>query len=118
MDKKKLIRKSYFLKRKKLYFEINESFFSPLLNLLKRQRNNKKLNISIYFPSFFEVNVLKILNIEYFKKYNFLLPRIEDKNLMNFYKWKKNQILLKHHPRINYEYWKFIRRSWFFKYFS
>tara|TARA_B100000963_G_scaffold327185_1_gene314757 strand:+ start:3065 stop:3616 length:552 start_codon:yes stop_codon:yes gene_type:complete len=94
MDKKKLIRKSYFLKRKKLYFEINESFFSPLLNLLKRQRNNKKLNISIYFPSFFEVNVLKILNIEYFKKYNFLLPRIEDKNLMNFYKWKKNQILL------------------------
>ena len=93
MDKKQLIRKKYFLKRKKHYYEINESFFNPLLKLIKREKKNKKYNISIYFPSSYEPNVQKILNIEFFKKYNFLLPRI-DEDLMHFYKWKKNQPLL------------------------
>ena len=36
---------------------------------------------------------MKILEIDYFKKFNFLLPVIE-KNSMNFYKWKKNDVLL------------------------
>lgn len=93
MDKKQLIRKRYFLKRKKHYFEINESFFNPLLKLIKKEKKNKKFNISIYFPSSYELNVLKILNIEYFKKYNFLLPCIGEEDLMHFFKWKKNQIL-------------------------
>ena len=93
MDKKQLIRKKYFLKRKKHYYEINESFFNPLLKLIKKEKKNKKYNISIYFPSSYELNVLKILNIEFFKKYNFLLPSI-DEDLMHFYKWKKNQPLL------------------------
>ena len=93
MDKRQLIRKKYFLKRKKHYHEINESFFNPLLKLLKKEKKNKKFNISIYFPSSYELNVLKILNIEFFKKYNFLLPSI-DENLMHFYKWKKNKALI------------------------
>ena len=80
MDKKKLIRKSYFLKRKKFYFEINGKFFDPLSNLINKYIKNKKINISIYYPNSFETNILKILENEKFGKFNFLLPIIEKNN--------------------------------------
>ena len=93
MDKKKLIRKKFLLKRKKNYFEITEKFFTPLKNLFKNKGIKKKNYISLYYPSCFEVNILKILEIEYFKKSNFILPIIHKNNSMEFYKWKKNEIL-------------------------
>ena len=94
MDKKKLIRKKYFLKRKKNYFNIDVNFFLPLVKLIKKIIKNKDKNIAIYFPNSYEVNVLKILEVEYFKKFNFLLPIIKKNNSMKFYKWKKNGVLL------------------------
>ena len=94
MDQKKLIRKKYLSIRKKKYFEIKEKFFFPLKNLFKKFSKEKDLNISIYYPCSNEVNALKIFDSEYFKRFNFLLPIIEKKNLMNFYKWKKNDILI------------------------
>ena len=90
MDKKTLIRKKYLLKRKNNYFQIKKSFFLPLIKLLK---NTKKKNISIYYPSFYEVDILKIFEISFFKRFKFLLPAIEENNQMNFYYWKKNEIL-------------------------
>ena len=33
------------------------------------------------------------MDIEYFKKSKFLLPIIEENDVMNFYKWNKNDIL-------------------------
>ena len=93
MDKKSLIRKKFLKLRKKKYFKISESFFFPLIKLLKLKYKSKKIDISIYYPNNFEVDVLKILNLEFFKKSNFLLPIIEKNNSMNFYKWKKNDLL-------------------------
>ena len=91
MEIKRSIRNKYFDKRKKNYYKINQNFFKPLEKLIK---SNKAQNfISIYYPSSFEINVLKILDIEYFKKFNFLLPVVEKNNKMNFYQWKKNDIL-------------------------
>ena len=94
MDKKRFIRKKYFLKRKKNYFNIDVNFFLPLVKLIKKIIKNKDINIAIYFPNSYEVNVLKILEVEYFKKFNFLLPIIKKNNSMKFYKWKKNEVLL------------------------
>jgi len=94
MDLKSSIRKKYFLKRKKNHFGIENKFFSPLKNLLKKKNSSKKLSIALYYPSSFEVDILKIFNIKYFKNFNFLLPVVEKKGLMNFYSWKKNEILL------------------------
>ena len=93
MDKKSLIRKKFFLKRKKKFFEISDKFFLPLINLIKKRGISKKAFISLYYPSSFEVDVLKILKIEYFKKFNFLLPIIQKNKSMEFYKWKHNEIL-------------------------
>ena len=93
MGSKGLIRKKYLLKRKKNYFNINKSFFLTLIKIIKRELKNKEKNIAIYYPSSFEVNILKILELEYFKKFNFLLPVVDENDLMNFHKWKKNDVL-------------------------
>ena len=92
MDRKKLIRKRYFSIRKKKYFKISDNFFTPLINIFKKYKFNKK-NISLYYPSSYEVNIFKIFNLKFFKKFNFSLPVIEENNTMNFYKWKTNDIL-------------------------
>ena len=94
MDKKGIIRRKFFFLRKKKYFEINEKFFFPIIKLIKKTSIKEKINISLYYPSFYEVNVLKFLDLEISKKFNFSLPKIEKNNTMNFYNWKKNDILL------------------------
>ncbi len=93
MDKKKIIRKNYFIKRKKNYFTLSFKFFSPLINLIKSKKFKKKISISLYFPTSYEADVLRIMDIEYFKKFKFLLPIIEEGKSMNFYQWEKSDIL-------------------------
>ena len=60
-----------------------------ILRLFKKKVTNKTPIISFYYPSSFELNILSILDIEYFKKSKFLLPIIEENDVMNFYKWNK-----------------------------
>ena len=93
MDKKRLVRKKYFLIRKRKYFQISEKFFTPLIKLIKKKFKNKKIDISLYYPNSFEVDILKILDVNFFKKFNFLFPIVEENNSMNFYKWKKRDVL-------------------------
>ena len=93
MDKKKSIRKIYLVKRKKFFFGINKNFFNPLKKIIKKRPNKKNSNIALYYPSNFEVNVLKIFDIQYFEKFKFLLPIIKKSNSMDFHIWRKNDIL-------------------------
>ena len=93
MDKKKFIREKYFLKRKRFFFEVNKSYFKPLISIIKKNNIKRKKNISLYFPSNFEVNILKILDIDFFKNFNFSLPIIKKKQEMQFCRWKKGDIL-------------------------
>ena len=84
--------KNYFL-RKKRYYEINKSFFIPVISLMKSNFKKKKIKLALYFPSSFEINVLNILEYDYISKQNLLLPVIEENNSMNFFPWKKNEVL-------------------------
>ena len=90
MDKKGLIRRKYSLKRKKNYFEIRKSFFNPLVKLIKTKKIKK---ISLYFPNSYEVNLLKIFELKYFKKFKFLLPIIKENQSMHFHEWQYQEIL-------------------------
>ena len=92
MSQKSLIRKKFFLLRKRNYFQIDEKFFNPIISLIKKQKK-KVSNISLYYPCYYEVDVLKILNLGFFKKTNFLLPKIKKNNSLDFFKWKKNDTL-------------------------
>jgi 5-formyltetrahydrofolate cyclo-ligase len=94
MQHKNLVRKKYYALRKKKYYEINKFFFVDFINLIKKKFKDKKINLSLYYPSSFELNVLKLLDIKHISKQNILLPVIENNNSMNFFPWKKNDVLL------------------------
>ena len=94
MHQKNNLRKRYFNLRKKKYYDIDKEFFSPLLSLIKSNFKKKNLNLALYYPTSFEINVLKILENKSMIDKNILLPVIEKNNVMNFFSWKKNNVLL------------------------
>ena len=94
MISKNKLRKKFYLLRKKRYFEIDEKFFFPLIKLLKLKFKKKTFKLALYYPSNFELNVLKLLESPYIFNKHTLLPKIEENNRMNFFSWKKNEVLL------------------------
>ena len=93
MYQKNLVRKKYYLVRKKNYYEICRDFYNPLIYLIKSKIKKKEFKLALYYPSSFEINVLKLLEFNYISKQNLLLPAIEENNSMNFFPWKKNEVL-------------------------
>ena len=93
MSQKKKFRKKYNNLRKKKYFEVKEEFFFPLINLIKSSFKKKYIKLALYYPSNFELNVIKLLDNNYISRQNTLLPVIEKNNNMNFVSWEKNQVL-------------------------
>ena len=94
MQQKSKLRKKYLKIRKEKYFDINKEFFFPLYKLIKKYIKKKSIIIALYYPSNFELNVLKVLELKYFSNQTILLPITEKKkSLMNFYTWKKNEVL-------------------------
>jgi 5-formyltetrahydrofolate cyclo-ligase len=93
MQQKNLVRRKYYLLRKKKYYKINKFFFNPLLDLIKSKFRKKKIKLALYYPSSFEVNVLKLLEFNYISNQNLLLPVVKESNFMNFFRWKKNEVL-------------------------
>ena len=94
MYQKSILRKKYFNLRKKRYYEIDKEFFSPLLSFIKSNFKKENLKLALYYPTSFEINVLKLLENQYMNNKNILLPVIEENNRMNFFSWKKNHVLL------------------------
>ena len=94
MQKKFRLRNRYLILRKKNYFEISPNFFQPINDIIKKKKlNKKKLNLSSYYPSFNEVNTLKLFETNFINKVNIFLPVIGKENSMHFYKWEKNNVL-------------------------
>ena len=88
MIKKEQLREKYFKKRKKNYFEVEDNFFNPLSKIINQLSIKKKIYISFYYPSNYEVNVLNFLKkIKLKKNIVSLLPSIISKNKMHFYSW-------------------------------
>ena len=94
MSQKSTLRQKYFNLRKKKYYEIDKEFFFPLLSFIKSNFKKENLKLALYYPTSFEINVLKLLENQYTNNISILLPVIEKKNRMNFYSWKKNHVLL------------------------
>ena len=93
MQHKNSVRKKYYLLRKNNYYEISKDFFKPFINLVTKKFKKRSFKLAIYYPSSFEINVLKLLEFNYILNQNLLLPIIEENNLMNFLSWKKNEVL-------------------------
>ncbi len=93
MQQKTQLRKKYFNLRKKKYYDINKIFFLPLFRLIRSRLKKKHFKLALYYPSNFEVNVLKILEFSSISAQDILLPVTDNKNSMNFFSWKKNDVL-------------------------
>ena len=94
MKTKEQLRKKFFTLRKKKYFDISSDKFYPLINYIKKKYNVKKKKlIALYYPSNYEVDVLKISNNLKKTKFKFLLPKILDGNYLKFEKWNERDIL-------------------------
>ena len=88
MQEKIALRKKAIILRKKKFFEINSNFFNPILPILNKLKKNNTLNLALYYPSNYEVNVLKIVDFIKNKKIKILLPTIISEGLMQFVEWK------------------------------
>ena len=93
MQQKIQLRKKYFNLRKKKYYDINKEFFLPLLKLIKLKFSKKSIKLGLYYPSNFELNVLKLLEFKNILSKEILLPITDKNNHMNFFSWKKNDAL-------------------------
>ena len=93
MQNKNRLRKKYFFIRKKRYFDIKPSFFNPLIKLIKKKYKKKNINLSSYYPASFEVNILKLFELDVTNKMRIFLPVITGNNSMHFYQWEKNDVL-------------------------
>ena len=93
MQQKTLLRKKYLNLRKKKYYEIDKEFFLPLLELIQSKVKKRFIKIALYYPSNFELNVLKLLEFNSILTKDILLPVIDKNNLMNFFSWKKRETL-------------------------
>ena len=94
MQQKIQLRKKYSKLRKKKYFEVDKKFFFPLLKLIRLKFKKKFIKIALYYPSNFELNVLKFLEFNYISAQDILLPVTEQNNNMNFFSWKKMMFCL------------------------
>ena len=92
MLSKEKLRIKYINIRKKKYFRTKEKCFEPLADLIARKQIKK---ISIYYPSNYEFDTLRLFQI--LKKQDrteILLPVILKNNSMKFVKWKFSDPLI------------------------
>ena len=95
MKTKDQLRKKFLELRKKRYFEVSSKKLYQIVNHIKKKYiKKKKIFVALYYPSNHEINILKILNNLKETKFTFLLPKIQDGNLLKFIKWKERDILL------------------------
>ena len=93
MQKKDRLRKKYKSIRQKKYFDIKPNFFDPLIKLIKARYGKKNIYLSSYYPSSYEVNVLRLFETGTKDKIKILLPVANKSNSMNFYQWNYREIL-------------------------
>ena len=95
MRTKDQLRKKFLTLRKKKYFDVSKSKFYQLCVFVKKRfKSKKKIVVALYYPSNYEIDILKIKNIFDSTKFKYLLPRIQDNNLLKFVEWNDRDILL------------------------
>ena len=95
MKTKDQLRRKFLTLRKKKYFDVSKDKFNQLINYIKKKNKRKKIfYIALYYPSNYEIDVLKITNSLKLSKTKFLLPKIKDGNLLKFTEWSERDVLL------------------------
>ena len=81
------LRSKSLLKRKKKYSKTKKFNFNLIFSLIRKHFHSKKITIGGYYPSNYEVNILKFLENASKKKFRITLPVIKSSNKMSFQSW-------------------------------
>ena len=95
MKSKENLRKKFLSLRKKKYYDVPPDRFNSLIKYIKKKYKSKKyIYIAIYYPSNYEINLLKIFDNFKEKKFITLLPVVNKNGLLNFVEWKNQDIMV------------------------
>ena len=95
MSTKGQLRKKFLSLRKRKYFNVSSKKFHDLISYIKkRYRTKKNILIALYYPSNYEINIFKIIKNLKKNKVIFLLPRIQNNNLLEFFEWSDKDVLI------------------------
>jgi len=81
------LRNKFILIRDQKYLSSKKFNYKPILSLIKKNFNKKKIIIAAYYPANHEVNILKFLETIYKKKIKIALPVIGKSENMRFKLW-------------------------------
>ena len=84
---KSFLRKKSLLERRKKYINTKKFNFNLIFKIIKKHFNKKKISIAGYYPSDYEVNIVKFLEEASKKKFKISLPVIKSSNNMCFKLW-------------------------------
>ena len=84
---KSFLRSKFLLQRKKKYSSAKKFNFNLIFRLIKKHFYRTKITIAGYYPSNYEVNILKFLEEAYKKKFRIALPVIKSSHNMCFKPW-------------------------------
>ena len=90
---KSYLRNRFLIERKKKYLNFKKFNFSLIFKLIKKHFKNKKIIIGAYYPSYYEVNILKLFEEASKKKFKIVLPIVKSSTLMSFKIWTPKEPL-------------------------
>ena len=81
------LRNKFLLQRKKKYLTASKFNFNLIFRLIRKHFHRKRITIAGYYPSNYEVNILKFLENASKKKFSIALPVIKSSTSMCFKMW-------------------------------
>jgi 5-formyltetrahydrofolate cyclo-ligase len=90
---KNYLRKSFIKKRNKNYIKVKSFNFDLIFSLIRKKFKKNKIVIAGYYPSNYEVDVLKFLKKAEEKNFKIALPVIKPTNKMDFKNWSYKEPL-------------------------
>ena len=84
---KSSLRNKFILQRKKKSFSANKFNFNLIFKLIKNHFYGKQITIAGYYPSNYEVDILRFLEEAFKKNFKIVLPVIKTKVSMDFKLW-------------------------------
>ena len=81
------LRNKFLLQRKKKYLTASKFNFNLIFRLIRKLFHRKRITIAGYYPSNYEVNILKFLENASKKKFSIALPVIKSSTSMCFKMW-------------------------------
>ena len=84
---KSFLRNKSLLLRKKKYLTVKKFNYNLIFRLIRKHFHSKKITIGGYYPSNYELNIIKFLEEASKKKFRITLPVIKSSNKMFFKSW-------------------------------